>query len=217
MMNTATKPAAETLAEIGEAIELTKLKHVSLARELGAARTEAVASGTVGTTSPRVRQLVKKVDDAEARIAELLEDRAIANRLAEQEAEFATRARVDELKIEAEARKAGEAEAWDAARAKFGEFVVATSGWAELAQMEVDTHSAVGHEFANRPELEGLLAALRPYIYPLAVNLGDVIHLLAGEVDTSRASVKTAGGLECVSRTPERPWGSDSSWTTNFS
>jgi hypothetical protein len=216
-MNTVTKPAAETLAQIAEAIELTKLRHVSLSRELEAARMEAVASGVVGTTSPRVRQLVKKVDEAEVRIAELEEEQAIAVRLAEQEAEAATRARVDELKTEAERRKVDEAEAWNVAREKFSEFVAATSTWARLAQEQLDTRAAVGHEFAHRLELEGLLVALRPYIYPLALNLGDVVYLFAGEVDTSRASVKAASGLECVSRTPERPWKSDSSWSTNFS
>jgi hypothetical protein len=216
-LTTAMKSAADTLAEIGEAIELTRLKHVSLSRDLQAARTEMVASGVVGGTSPRVTQLAKKLTEGETRLAELEEDFAIANRLAAEEAELATRARVDELKTEAERRKVGEAEAWNAAKEKFGEFVAATSAWARLAQEQLDTHVAAAHEFANRRELEGLLAALRPYIYPLAVNLGDVVYLFAGEVDTSGASVNAAGGLECVSRTPERPWKSDSSWSTNFS
>jgi hypothetical protein len=216
-MSTVTKPAADTLAQIVEAADLTRLKLVTLSRDLDAARTESVSGGVVGATSPRVRQLGKQLAEAETRLAELLEDQAVANRLAEQEAEFATRARVDALKTEAERRKVGEAEAWNAAKEKFGEFVAATSAWATQAQAQLDTWAAVKHEFAHRPELEGLLAALRPYIYPLPVNLSDVVYLFAGEVDTSRVVVKTAGDLEHVSRPAERPWGSDSSWTTNFS
>jgi hypothetical protein len=46
--------------------------------------------------------------------------------------------------------------------------------------------------------------------------LGDVVYLLAGEVDTSGATVNVDIGLEGVNRTPDRPWGSDSSWTTNL-
>jgi hypothetical protein len=57
-----TKPAAETAAEIATAIRLTKAKLVELSRDLDAARTDAVASGVVGTSSsPRVRQLLKKI------------------------------------------------------------------------------------------------------------------------------------------------------------
>jgi chromosome segregation ATPase len=218
-MTTATKPAADTLAEINQALQLTKLKSVTLGRDLTAARTQAVASGVVGGTNPRVTQLTKKLAEAETRIADLEEELSIAHGLAEQEAELATRARIEELKTQAERQKAAEAEAWNAAREAFAGFVAASSTWARLAQEQVDVYGQTAHEFSQRPELEGLLAGLRPHVYPLARDLGDILHLLTREVDTSGVRVGGGSGLDHVSRSPDRPWSSDTEvtpWTTNF-
>jgi chromosome segregation ATPase len=218
-VSTATKSATDTLAEIDQAIDLTKLKLVNLSRDLEVARTEAVASGVVGTTSsPRVRQLARKVAEAEARIADLEEEQAIASRLAAEESERATQAGVEQLETQAEQQRSAEADAWNATKEKFAEFVAATSPWAKLTQQGLDTRRRVQHEFAHRPELEGLLAVLRPFIYPQARDLGDVVHLLAGEVDTSGVRVNADNGLERVNRSGDPPWGTtEQGWTTQVS
>jgi hypothetical protein len=132
-------------------------------------------------------------------------------------ADIAIRARVEELKAQAESQQTAEAKAWAVAREKFAEFVAATAAWAKLTQAGLDTRAVVRHEFASRPELEALLAVLRPFGFPQARDLADVVYLLSEEVDTSGARLVVDNGLPFVERSPARPFGSSQSWETQFS
>jgi hypothetical protein len=108
-------------------------------------------------------------------------------------------------------------DAWDLARQRFEEFVAATSEWAQLAQATIDLRRVTAHEFAHRPELEGLLALLKPAVYPVARDIGDVVYLLAGEVDTSQATVNADANLDHVDRHGDPSWSTGQRWTTDFS
>jgi hypothetical protein len=100
------------------------------------------------------------------------------------------------------------------AKEKFADFVSATSAWAGVAQETIELRRVSAHEFAHRPEPEGLLATLRPFVYPFARDIGDVVHLLASE--TSSKVTVTADGLDHVDRRGGPPWSTGQSWATDF-
>lgn len=66
----------------------------------------------VGTTAPRVKQLAKKLAEAETRFAELVEEEAIARFLVERETAVAFQVRIDEIRATAHKQRAEEP-LWD--------------------------------------------------------------------------------------------------------
>jgi hypothetical protein len=156
------------------------------------------------------------VVETEFRLGELEEERAIANRLATEEAERQRRRRIEEIEADADVQRKQEADAWGDASKAFAAFVAAASAHAQLVQNGLATRSAVQHEFANQVEQESLLAATRPAVYPVPRDLGDIVYLLSGDVDTSEARVASDGRLDYVDRSGDRPWKADQSWNTTF-